>query len=79
MNSRPKLIWKTLNDAPGSKNKSMNVKQLIDEISNSEIISGNKKFAQKFKNFFVIIGNTYGEKFSNSSVFEDYMSNANEG
>ena len=40
-NSCAKLIWKVLNDALGGKNKSTDVKQLIDIDGNSEIISGN--------------------------------------
>ena len=42
-NSRPKLVWKLLNDALGRKIKSTDVKKLIEEDRNSEIISGNKK------------------------------------
>ena len=38
-NSRAKLIWKVLNDALGRKSKSTDVKQMIDEDSNSEINS----------------------------------------
>ena len=78
-NSRPKLIWKVLNDALGRKSKSTDVKQLIDEDSSSEIISGNKNIAQKFNNYFANIGSTYGDHFSDSSAFENYMSSANVG
>ena len=37
--------------------------QLIDEDSNSEIISGNKNIAQKLNNYFANIGNSYGDNF----------------
>ena len=77
--SHPKLIRKVLNDALGRKSKSTDVKQLIDESSNSEIISSNKNIAQKFKNYFAIISNSYGENFSDRSAFEDYMCSANVG
>ena len=59
--SRPKIFWKILNDALGRESKSTDVKQLIDENSNSEIISGMKNIAQKFNNYFANIGSTYGE------------------
>ena len=45
-NSRPKLIQKVINDARLRKSKSIDVKQMIDEDSNSEITSGNKNIAQ---------------------------------
>ena len=54
--SRPKLIWKTLNNALGRKNKSTDVKRLIWDNTNSVIISGNKNVAQKFNNYFASIG-----------------------
>ena len=76
-NSRPKLIRKILNDALGRKSKSTDVKPLINENSNGEIISGNKNIALNFNNYFANIGNTYGEKFSDSCAFEEYMSSAN--
>ena len=57
----------------------MDVKRLIDKNNNSEFISGNKNTAQKFNNYFSNMCNTYGEKFSDSSTFEDYMSNASVG
>ena len=75
-NSRRKLIWKVLNDALGRKSKSTDVKQLIDENRNNENISGNENIAQKFNNYFVNIGNTCGDNFSDSSAFEDYISSA---
>ena len=68
-NSRPKLIGKVLNDALGRKSKSTDVKQLIDEDSDSEFFSGNKNIAQNFNNYFDNIGNTYGDIFSDSSAF----------
>ena len=43
--SRPKLIWKVLNDALRRKSKSTDVKQLIDKDRNSEIITGNKNIS----------------------------------
>ena len=43
VNSRPNLIWIVLNDALRRKSKLTDCKQLIDENSNNEIISGNKK------------------------------------
>ena len=55
------------------------MKQLIDENSNSRLISGIKKIAQKFNIYFAKIGNTYGENFSDSSAFEDDVSSANVG
>ena len=78
-NSRPKLIWKVLNDALGRKSKSTDVKQFIDEDRKSEIISGNKTIAQKLNNYFANIGNTYGDKLSDNSAFENNMSSANVG
>ena len=78
-NSRPKIIRKVLNDALGRESKSADLKQLIDEDSNSEIISGNKTIAQEFNNYFAYIDNTYGDHFSDSSAFENYMSSANVG
>ena len=77
--SRPKLIWKVLNDALGHESKSTDVKQLIDVDSNNENVSGSKKIAQKFNNYFANIGNTYGDNCSDSSAFEDYMSSADVG
>ena len=61
--SRPKLIWKILNDAVGGKSTSTDVKQLINENSNSKNISGNKSIAQKFNSHFAYIANTYGDFF----------------
>ena len=55
----------------------MDVKQLIDDSSNSEIISVNKKFAQKVNNYYANIVNSYGEYFFDSSAFENSMSSAN--
>ena len=75
-NSRLKVIWKVLSDALGRKSKPTNVKQLIAEDCNSEIISGNKNIAQKFNNYFDKIGNIYGDHFSDSSAFESHMSSA---
>ena len=46
---------KVLNDALERKSKSTNVKQLIDEDSDSEIISGKKNIAQNFNNYFATI------------------------
>ena len=60
----------------GRNSKSTDVKQLIDENSNTDTISGNEKFAEKFNKYSTNIGNTYGDKFSDSSAFEDYMSSA---
>ena len=76
-NSRPKLIWKILNDALGRKSKSTDVEELIDESRNSEIIPDNKNIAEKVNKYFENIGNTYGVNFSDSSTFDDYMSSAN--
>ena len=67
-NSRPKLIWKVLDDALGRKNKSTDVKQLIDEYHNNEIVSGKQKIAEKFNSYFDNFGSTYGETFI--TVFE---------
>ena len=77
-NSRPKVIWRVLHDTLGRKRKSTDIKQLIDEDSNSEIIFENKNIALKFNNYFANIGNTYSVDFSDSSAFENYMSNDNE-
>ena len=63
----------------GRESKSTDVKHLIDEDSNSETISCNKKNAQKFNNYFANIGNKYGDNFSDSSAFENYMSSGNIG
>ena len=63
----------------GRKNKSIDFKPLIDEDSNNEIISGNENISQKFINYFANNGCTYGDNFSDSSVFEDYISSANKG
>ena len=70
-NFRPKLIWKVSNDVLWRKNKSTDIKQLIDEDSKSKIISGNKNITQKFNNFFANSGNTYGDNFSDSFAFEN--------
>ena len=45
--------------------------------NNCEIISGNKNITQKFNKYFANIGKTYGDKFADSSTFENYMSSAN--
>ena len=52
---------------------------MIDEESNSGIISGNKNIAQKLNDYFANIGNTYVDIFSDCSAFEDYMNSANMG
>ena len=78
-NLRPKLISKILNDALARKIISTDVKQLIDENSTSEIISGNRNIAQKFNNCFANTGNTYGEIFFDSSAFEEHITSANVG
>ena len=62
-NSRSKVIWKIINFALEPKSKSTDVKQVVDENCNSEIISSNKNVSQKFNNYFAIIDNKYGEKF----------------
>ena len=43
--SCPKIIWKTLNDALRHINKSMDIKQFIDENSLNETVSGDSKTA----------------------------------
>ena len=43
--SRIKIFWKVLIDAQGRISKSTDGKQLIDEDSNNENISGNKNIA----------------------------------
>ena len=58
-NSRPKLIWKLLNDALGLICKPTDVKHLIDENSINEIISGKNNIAQKLNNYFANNGNLY--------------------
>ena len=40
--SHPKLIWKVLNDTLGRESKTTEIKQLINKIINSELISCNK-------------------------------------
>ena len=72
------MEWRTsLKDALRRKSKSTDVKQLIDKDINSKIISGNKNIARKLNNYFANNGNTYGDNFSDSSAFENYMSSAN--
>ena len=61
--SSPKAIWKILNDALGRICKSTDVKQLIDEIRNNEIVSGNKIIAEKDNNYYTNIGNSYSKNF----------------
>ena len=78
-NSCSKYVWKASNDELGREGNSTDVKQLIDEDSNNEIISGNKSSAQKFNNNFANICNTHDDTFSDSSACENYMSSANVG
>ena len=69
--SRPKLIWKILNDALTRTIKTTDVSQRIDENSDSEFISCSKNIVQKVNKFLAHISNKNDENFSESSAFKD--------
>ena len=75
-NSRPKIFWKIIIDALESKSESTDVKELIDENRNNEIVSRNKYIDEKYNNYFVVNGNSYGENFLECHAIEEYMNNA---
>lgn len=77
-NSRPKLIWKILNNALGRKSVSTDYKLVIDKIRSHEIVSGNNSIGLKFKKHFANVGNTDGENFSVSYAFDYHMNSAYE-
>ena len=77
--SRPRLIWKILNNAPGRRSKNMDLKQLIDVNDINWIVTGNNNIVEKFNNYFVNNGNTYSEKLSDSFAFKDYRNTTSVG